>query len=155
MKPNYLCIGVQKGGTTSLNAYMNYHPEIYMAHGERHFFDRKLSEGELTKKNIENYENYFKTTKSIIGEKTPSYNYLRYAIDRIYNYDKNIKLIILLREPISRSYSQFNMDLIRYQNKNLKDLSNKEIEDEFKNLENQKLCDMTSNDGNFYSEGIL
>ena len=41
--------------------------------------------------------------------KTPSYCYLKYAMDRIYNYDKNMKLIILLREPISRAYSHFNM----------------------------------------------
>ena len=124
MKPNYLCIGVQKGGTSSLNSYMNYHPQIYMVRGERHFFDTKLSDGELTKKDIEIYENSFKTNKLIIGEKTPSYNYLRYAMDRIYNYDKNIKLIILLREPISRAFSQFNMGLLRC-DKTLNDFTDK------------------------------
>ena len=30
-------------------------------------------------------------------------------MDRIYNYDKNMKLIILLREPIARAFSHYNM----------------------------------------------
>ena len=101
MKPNYICIGVQKGGTTSLINYLNIHPDIHMQSGEKHFFDRKLSEGKLTKEDIEKYEKQFKTNKLIVGEKTPSYCYLRYAIDRIYDYDKNIKLIILQFDTIS------------------------------------------------------
>ena len=52
MKPNYICIGVQKGGTCSLIQYMNYHPKIYMHQEEKHFFDRKLSIGELTEKDM-------------------------------------------------------------------------------------------------------
>lgn len=104
MKPNFICVGVQKAVTTSLIEYLNSHPSIHMEKKEKHFFDRKLSIGHLTEKDYKNYENSFNTNKSIIGEKTPSYNYLRYCIDRIYNYDKNIKLIILLREPIKRHF---------------------------------------------------
>ena len=113
MKPNYICIGVQKGGTCSLINYLNIHPEINMTREDKHFFDRKLSDGELSDNDIKKYEESFKTNKPIVGEKTPSYCYLRYAIDRIYDYDKNMKLIILLREPISRAFSQYNMELNR------------------------------------------
>lgn len=106
-KPTYLCIGVQKSGTTSLISYMNIHPEIYMNPKELHFFDMY----ELNNENIKNYESKFKPgEKKIIGEKTPSYCYLQFAIDRIYSYNPNMKLILILREPISRAYSQFNMD---------------------------------------------
>lgn len=125
MKPNYLCIGVQKGGTTSLINYLNLHPEIYMA-GEKHFFSRRLSDGELSHEDIKNYEKSFKTTKTIVGEKTPSYCYLRYAIDRIYDYDKNMKLIIILREPISRAFSEYNM-ILNSQEKTLSDKSEEEM----------------------------
>ncbi len=55
MKPNYICIGVQKGGTTSLIKYLNLHPEIYMVNRELHFFDRKLANGELSDKAIKKY----------------------------------------------------------------------------------------------------
>ena len=144
MKPNYLCIGVQKGGTTSLINYLNLHPEIYMERGEKHFFDRNLSDGELSDKDIKNYEKSFKTTKPIVGEKTPSYCYLKYAIDRIYDYDKNMKLIIILREPISRAFSQYNMGL-SFQKKTLNDKSEKEIFNEVILERNIKLNQLKSN----------
>lgn len=153
MKPNYICIGVQKGGTNSLIKYLNLHPEIYMAEGEKHFFDRKLSDGELSHKDIKNYEKSFKTNKTIVGEKTPSYCYLRYAIDRIYNYDKNMKLIIILREPISRAFSQYNMGL----NNNGKTLNNvieEQILNEFKKEEHIKLDELKSNGGYLITRGF-
>ena len=40
MKVNFINIGVQKSGSTSLINYMNSHPSIFMANGEPHFFDR-------------------------------------------------------------------------------------------------------------------
>ncbi len=39
VKPNFLCIGVQKSGTTSLINYLNQHPKIFIKDGELHFFD--------------------------------------------------------------------------------------------------------------------
>tara|TARA_X000000950_G_C13917778_1_gene661855 strand:+ start:5777 stop:5917 length:141 start_codon:yes stop_codon:yes gene_type:complete len=38
MKPNFICIGAQKGGTESLIKYLDLHPEIYMAKREIHFW---------------------------------------------------------------------------------------------------------------------
>ena len=149
MKPNFICIGVQKGGTTSLREYLNKHPEIYMASGEKHFFDRKLSDGELSDKCIKKYEESFETNKKIVGEKTPSYNYLRYAVDRIYDYDKNMKLIILLREPISRAFSQYNM-VLNKQKKTLNDRTDEQIFNEVISEENIKLNELTSNGARGY-----
>ena len=148
MKPNYICIGVQKGGTHSLSKFLNYHPEIYLADkvnewekNERHFFDRPVIDGELTNKDIDEYENSFITNKPIIGEKTPSYNYLRYAMDRIYNYDKNMKLIILLREPIARAFSHYNMTFEKKMDK----VTDQEILKHLKKDENLKLIGLQSN----------
>jgi hypothetical protein len=152
MKPNFICIGVQKGGTSSLVKYLNSHPEIYM-NKEQHFFDRKLSKGELNDEDIKNYEKSFKTTKPIVGEKSPSYCYLRYAIDRIYNYEKNIKLIIILREPISRAFSQYNMGL-NFRNNNLNDRTDEEIFNQILSEENVKLSELRSNGGNHVIRGF-
>ena len=134
-KPTFICIGAQKAGTTSFINYMNQHPSIYMYDKELHFFDTQ----ELNKESIIEYEKNFKppNNKFIIGEKTPSLYYLQYSIDRIYDYDPNMKLVLILREPISRAYSQYNMDnsnidsfldnIIKYKDINLKDIkSNKE-----------------------------
>jgi hypothetical protein len=144
VKPTFLCIGVQKSGTTSLINYLSQHPDIFMKEGELHFFDKpKLTKSEITK-----YENKFNTKKSIVGEKTPSYNYLQFAMNRIYNYNPNIKLILILREPISRAFSQYNMSLNRY-HKTLKSVSDKQIMIDFKKEENIKLSNLKVN-GNYY-----
>lgn len=145
MKPTFICIGVQKSGTTSLINYMNSNPEIYMI-GETHFFDNN------NYNNIKLYESKFKTNKKIIGEKTPSYCYLRYAIDRIYNYNKNIKLIIIFREPIQRAFSQYNMYL-NNNNKTLNDVTESEILKFFSKFENEKLDNITQNGHYFISRG--
>jgi len=154
MKPNYICIGVQKGGTQSLINYLNFHPEIYMANREMHFFDRRLSYGKLSDEDIKKYEESFnlkklKITKQIVGEKTPSYCYLRYAIDRIYNYNQNMKLIIILREPISRSFSQYNMNL-NSKGKTLNDKTDEQIINKFKEQENIKFDEIKKNNGKEY-----
>jgi hypothetical protein len=50
VKPTFLCIGVQKSGTTSLINYLNQHPNIFMKEGEPHFFDAtELSESSIIK----------------------------------------------------------------------------------------------------------
>ena len=119
---NYLCIGVAKSGTMSIINYLNFHPEIFCHQGECHFFDSKDTD-------YSSYEKKFKTDKKIIGEKTPSYCYLRFSIDKIYNYNPDMKLILILREPISRAYSQYNMELNRrsgYKKKNYMHEFNKE-----------------------------
>jgi hypothetical protein len=106
-KINYLCIGVQKAGTTSIINYLNLNPDIFCKEEESHFFDNN-HDNDITK-----YEKSFVSNKKIKGEKTPSYCYLRYAINKIYKYNPDMKLILLLREPISRAYSQYNMELNR------------------------------------------
>ena len=137
-KVTYLCIGVQKGGTSSLRNYMNQHPEIYMLEKEGRFFDSL----EPNSKNIIEYEKRFLADgKTIIGEKTPCYCYLPYAIDRIYNYNPNMKLIIILREPVSRAYSQFNMKFSKRLTSFFPDiLKEKDV----------KLQDIRANDGGRY-----
>jgi len=109
VKVNYLCIGVQKGGTTSLIHYMNQHPDIYMYHREINMFSKKR----FLETDTQKYEDMFETDKKFVGEKGPYYCYLFYAIDRIYNYNPDMKLILLVREPIARAYSQYNVYLKR------------------------------------------
>ena len=40
-KIGYLCIGVQKAGTTSIINYLNLNPDIFCKDGENHFFHDK------------------------------------------------------------------------------------------------------------------
>ena len=115
-----------------------------MKKGESHFFDTT----ELTESNIITYEETFNTNKLIVGEKTPSYNYLQFAIDRIYNYNQNMKLILILREPIARAFSQYNMNL-NFNKKTLDDVNEEHIMNDFEKEENIKLSEIQNN-GNYY-----
>ena len=108
VKPNFIIIGAQAGTNSFFNLLTN-HPDIFIKGGETHFFDKPKNK-KFDHSTISNYEKSFKTNKTCVGEKTPSYYYLLFAIDRIHNHYPDIKLILILREPISRAFSQFNMN---------------------------------------------
>ena len=141
VKPTFMCIGVQKAGTCSLKNYLNQSPEIFIKGSEAQFFNKGEDK---TFEEIINYENSFDTNKLIVGEKTPDYSYLRFAMDRIYNYNPNIKLILILREPIARAFSQYNMRL-NTSNKTLNDVSDEQIILDFEKEENLKLSELINN----------
>lgn len=106
--PNFLCIGAPKCGTTTLYKVLQQHPEIFLADfKEPHFFD-----------NPANYANgkewyintYFKSAKDykVVGDFTPSYLYETAAHQRMKEcLGEDIKLIMLLRNPVDRAYSHY------------------------------------------------
>jgi hypothetical protein len=49
----------------------------------------------------------------IAGDCTPSYLYHEQAAERIWNYNPNIKLLILLRNPVDRAFAHWNMQRFR------------------------------------------
>jgi hypothetical protein len=59
-----------------------------------------------------------------------------------------MKLILILREPISRAFSQYNMD-INFQNKTLNDVNEQQIMIDFEKEQNIKLSELKSN-GKYY-----
>jgi hypothetical protein len=113
---DFLVIGTQKGGTSALDIFLRQHPEVGMANKkELHFFD---NENIFSKKKIINYKKLhkhfnFSNNKKVYGEITPSYMYWEQSIQRIWNYNKKIKLIVILRNPISRAFSHWNMEVDR------------------------------------------
>ena len=115
-KPDFIIVGAQKGGTTSLAYHLDKHPDIYVDPAEVHFFENPhFFDDNNEIKNPNQYQSFFKRTKKKIkGDKTPCYMYLRPAIHRIHKYAPNTKLIILLREPIQRCFSEYNMILQKY-----------------------------------------
>ena len=109
VKVNLLIIGAQKCGTSSAVKVLNKHPDIFMYTDNRvsevHFFDRHYKKGyDWYEKNFPLHKNF-----KYIGESTPKYMCSEQIMKRIYNYNNNMKLLIFLREPIQRAYSQWNM----------------------------------------------
>ncbi len=106
--PNFLIIGAQKGGTTSLYAYLAQHPNVAEAlTKEVHYFDYHYSQG------LSWYKAHFplasRMKDKITGEATPYYLYHPHAASRVQQLLPNAKLIILLRDPVERAYSHYNM----------------------------------------------
>ncbi len=120
-KPNFIIAGFPKCGTTSLHHYLNEHPEIYMpSQKELHFFTHnilsKLNNGpkdNIVKKtqidNSEQYLSFYRNVKNetAVGDASPSYINYPAGFQEIKEYLNDPKLIILLRDPINRAYSNY------------------------------------------------
>ena len=113
--PIFVIVGAQKSGTTSLYRYLIKHPFIYptFKKKEPHFFDIDFSKGLFW------YRSFFPTKifkfilekicrrDVIIGEKSPYYILHPHVPKRLYSINQNIKIIILLRNPVDRTYSHY------------------------------------------------
>jgi len=111
-KVDFVVAGTIKGGTTALDEYLRLHPQIGMGRiKEIRFFDneRYFHGGHL---HYREYHELFSGvwTRKILGEATPDYMYAPNAPSRICDYNPKMKIIMLLREPVSRAYSHWNME---------------------------------------------
>ena len=114
-KVNFIIAGVQKGGTTALYNYLDAHKQIiFPSTKEIHFFDY---EPNFLKRKPDYllYRAFFpqKINNRVIGEATPIYLWWKNSLERIYNYNPDIKIIIILRNPINRAFSHWNMEYQR------------------------------------------
>ena len=103
-EPDYMIIGAQKAGTTALYAYLNQHPKNVKGMQEIHFYDIYYHKG------MDWYLKRFRkkpNSRYVIGDKDPDYMLHPTIAERVYRDFPNIKLIVVLRNPVDRSYSQF------------------------------------------------
>jgi len=101
-------VGAQKAGTTSLHSFLACHPDIAGASGkEAHFFDVESA----YEKGEEYYSSFFASPHpaKYALDSTPAYLYYAKAPERIHAFSPDAKIVILLREPVSRAFSAFNM----------------------------------------------
>lgn len=123
--PNFLVIGAEKAGTTWLHAQLKKHPEIFLpATKEVHFFnkyDSNLNIRDHFKLGMAWYTDFFSkyNEEKAVGEVTPMYLCDPEAPLRIKQILPEVKLIAILRDPVKRAYSHYNMAL----NKQHTDLS--------------------------------
>lgn len=109
--PRFLGIGAQKSGTTWLYARLKEHPTVFVPNERKeiHFFDRYFSNG------VKWYASFFPESPQARGfqqwgEVTPKYLYDAQAPERIRDaLGESIRLIVILRDPVERLFSQYRM----------------------------------------------
>jgi Sulfotransferase domain len=112
--PDFLVIGTQRGGTTSLYHYLEELPCIAPATiKEVHFFDRRFNKslawyrGHFPTWIESQYEKRFHKRAFVTGEATPFYLFHPHAPLRIARTLPHVKFIVLLRNPVDRAYSHY------------------------------------------------
>lgn len=134
-RPDFFCIGAQKGGTSWLYQQLESHPDFWMPPvKELHYLDklsrikgappprrrdeRDLRFPESIKSlsarpyiDLENYGRLFEPKGSLLsGDISPSYSMLNdEVIQRVIGYFPKIKVIFLARDPVERAWSQLSM----------------------------------------------
>ncbi|WP_193369755.1 sulfotransferase domain-containing protein [Pelagibius marinus] len=107
-RPNFFIVGAAKSGTTSMQMYLGQHPEIAMPQKrEPIFFGRDLTSHTKRTVAIEDYLGIFSGCgpEKIVGEKTVWYLYSKTAADEISEFDRNAKILIMLRNPVEMVHS--------------------------------------------------
>ena len=114
MLPDFLIIGAQKCGTTSLYSHLSQHPSVGTAfEKEVRYFNDHFDKG------VEWYKAHFPTLRTrdriarqtggrfITGEGEPSYLPNPAAPQRVKDLVPEVRLIVMLRDPVQRAYSHY------------------------------------------------
>lgn len=101
--PDFLVIGAMRSGTTSLYRYLEAHPGAFLAPKELQFFTDHFSEG------LDWYRARFDAARpdQLLGEATADYFARRSAMGRIAEVLPQAKLIVSMRNPVTRAWSHY------------------------------------------------
>jgi hypothetical protein len=119
--PDFLIVGAQRAGTTSLYRYLASHPRVVPAVPNKgvHYFDMNAE------KSVEWYRAHFPTSArrdraasgagapAITGEASPYYLFHPHAPARAAELVPEARVIAMLRDPVERAYSHYQQELAR------------------------------------------
>jgi Sulfotransferase family len=149
--PDFLIAGPQRTGTTWLHAQLRSHPEIFLSEPKELFFFSRLKAPDGPKfesndlgwylqffhdpwwrsalKNVMTLLKYGERYRPRVrGEATASYAALDADIIReITTLNPDIKVILMIRDPIERAWSHAKKDLVRNRNRRMDDVSEAEF----------------------------
>ncbi len=131
--PDFMVIGGKRCGTTTLFEFLKQHPNISNSPFDHiGFFDDNYRLG------IDYYKSFFpiknkKNNSMLDYDVTTSYLTSPYVPERIYKHIPNIKLIVLLRNPTARAWSEYNSILATNNNQQTFETY---IDEELNELEN-------------------
>jgi len=119
--PNYLIAGTQRGGTTTLHHWLAGHPGVLPARLTKgvHWFDTAFGRSEAW------YRSHFPSRRvhaaaarrlgyePVVGEGSPYYMFHPFAPARIASVLPDPRLLVVLRDPIERAWSQYHHETAR------------------------------------------
>ena len=122
--PDFLGIGAQKSATRWLDSNLRVHPQVYLPHeGELHYFDRDFQMP------LHWYASKFEGgQEKLKGDITPGYGPLPpKRIRFIRTLIPDVRLVLLLRNPVDRAWSHAVMRLVTLRNRAFEDVSEREF----------------------------
>lgn len=109
-----MIVGAQKAGTSALASFLFQHPEICMSMPkEVHLFDAPDYARDWTPAQIDaRYRPCFAhcDADALWGEATPIYLFLPGIARELKRYNPDLRLIVLLRDPVQRAISHYYME---------------------------------------------
>ncbi len=107
---DWVCIGAQKAGTSTLYRLLRDHPEIRIPPDkEVPIFDREVTDAE-----VDAYmAGHFAGATERCGTVTPHYMFSPEIADRMRRYVPDALIIALLRDPVTRAFSHYRMNVRR------------------------------------------
>src|SRR6059058_1464098 len=134
-RPDFLCVGEQKGGTSWLYRQLERHPDFWMPPvKELHYFDQlnKMKQFHPPRNGDERDASFLESMEDLrgrfyldldsygrlfchkgtllSGDISPAYSTLSdEIIERVVDYFPNLKVIFLARDPVERAWSQLSM----------------------------------------------
>jgi hypothetical protein len=116
MLPTFLVIGAMKAGTTSLHAYLQSHPDVFMAEPkELEFF----VEGKNWERGVDWYESCFASSGGTTARGEASTSYTKHPFfpgvpERIKRVLPDVRMVYVVRHPIRRMVSQYLHHVAEY-----------------------------------------
>jgi hypothetical protein len=124
-KPGFFLAGAPKCGTTAFYLYLRAHPNIFLPKREdMHFFAKDFSVKWDQVGTFEEYLAYFRNVKrehKAVGERSVYYLFSKIALESVYAFNKDARIMIFLRSPIDHVCS-FHSQMLFMLNENVADL---------------------------------
>ena len=106
--PDFIIVGAAKSGTTSLANYLAAHPFVEIVSDRLEFFGEYWNPA-VGCMSMQEYLDKFANIPNHVmaGEKSVSYLYSQRAPHEIFRLNRQMKIFIILRDPVERAYSDY------------------------------------------------
>ena len=108
MKPNFFIVGAPKCATTAMSVYLSSHPDVFFSPSkEPFFFATDLDHRWRERRSLESYLGLFDGANGHkrVGEGSSLYLFSRVAARQIHTFNRDARILIMLRDPAEMIYS--------------------------------------------------